>query len=90
MSNSKQLLHPTVTFNNGRFSKTYPDDSGYSYPLRPSMGQTSMILGSEKIERAYCEICRSKKHTTVNGVCLDCARKHDKNVGFIAGRPNRF
>jgi hypothetical protein len=30
-----------------------------------------VLLSSE--ERSVCDICRKRKHTTVNGVCLDCA-----------------
>lgn len=41
-------------------------------------GQTFVLLPSE--ERARCNVCRMRKSTTVNGVCLSCLQKDSKHV----------
>ncbi len=48
---------------------------GKTKPVYVGQGKaTRLLLASE--DRARCECCSKRKHTTVNGVCLDCQRSN--------------
>lgn len=49
------------------------------YPASMAEGQVDGLPNLPNSERALCLCCRSKKTTTVNGVCLPCASKPTKH-----------